>query len=94
MSRPCLRCGQPVQGRSRCPSCTPVKAKTTARGYGARWQRIARRAIAAHPWCEACGATADLTADHVVPLARGGDESMGVRVLCRPCNARRGAGEF
>lgn len=42
---------------------------TTERGYGAAHQRRARAAIAAHPWCSDCGATEDLTADHVTPMS-------------------------
>lgn len=43
--------------------------------------------------CEWCGATEDLTADHIVPLAEGGDPWSldNGRCLCRPCNSRKGA---
>lgn len=34
----------------------------------------------------------DLTADDVVPIARGGDPMQEMRILCRSCNSRRGAG--
>jgi 5-methylcytosine-specific restriction endonuclease McrA len=47
--------------------------------------------IAAHPWCSNCGATSDLTADHVTPLARGGHPLGPLRVLCRSCNSSRRA---
>lgn len=50
------------------------------------WKRISRAARAASPLCALCGATDDLTADHV----RRGSLARGVRVLCRPCNSRRG----
>jgi 5-methylcytosine-specific restriction endonuclease McrA len=33
----------------------------------------------------------ELTADDVVPIARGGDPMQPLRVLCRSCNSRRGA---
>jgi 5-methylcytosine-specific restriction endonuclease McrA len=45
--------------------------------------------IAAHPYCADCGATEDLTVDHLIPLAHGGGEER--RVLCRSCNSRHGA---
>jgi 5-methylcytosine-specific restriction endonuclease McrA len=48
-------------------------------------------AIAQQPWCSLCGAADDLTADHVVPLAVGGDPLGRLRVLCRRCNSGRGA---
>jgi hypothetical protein len=32
----------------------------------------------------------DLTADHVLPVARGGHEEGAIRVLCRSCNSTRG----
>jgi hypothetical protein len=56
LARPCLVCGQPVVGASRCPSCAPAKAKrkTAARGYGAAHQaRRAKTLTAAYG--EACG---------------------------------------
>jgi 5-methylcytosine-specific restriction protein A len=34
----------------------------------------------------------DLTADHLLPVARGGNEESELRVLCRSCNSSRGAG--
>lgn len=33
----------------------------------------------------------DLTADHVLPRARGGEQGGPLRVLCRPCNSARQA---
>jgi len=40
--------------------------------------------------CEACGATDDLTRDHIVPHSKGGtDDDSNIRVLCRSCNSRR-----
>ncbi|HWU23253.1 MAG TPA: HNH endonuclease [Nocardioides sp.] len=35
-------------------------------------------------------AASDLTADHVVPKARGGsDDPENIQVLCRGCNSRK-----
>lgn len=34
----------------------------------------------------------DLTADHPVAVADGGDESAALEVLCRSCNAAKGGG--
>ena len=44
--------------------------------------------------CLTCGATTDLTIDHIVSLARGGsDEIDNLQTLCRSCNSRKNAGE-
>lgn len=42
--------------------------------------------------CVECGATDDLTVDHIVPISRGGgNDSANLRILCRSCNSRKGA---
>lgn len=41
--------------------------------------------------CRRCGATEDLTLDHIHPWSIGGaDAPDNLRVLCRPCNSRKG----
>lgn len=41
--------------------------------------------------CQKCGATEDLTLDHIEPWSTGGpDTEQNLRVLCRPCNSRKG----
>ena len=41
--------------------------------------------------CRYCGATADLTIDHVVPRRHGGtDTAANLVVACRRCNGRKG----
>lgn len=57
--------------------------------YKREWRKLSQQARRAQPWCSACGATADLTADHV--RARSLDE--GVEVLCRSCNTKKGGGQ-
>lgn len=42
--------------------------------------------------CAECGATGDLTVDHIVPVSAGGtNDPANLQVLCRPCNSRKGA---
>lgn len=42
--------------------------------------------------CQQCGSTQQLTLDHRVALAHGGDNSeSNLSVLCHSCNARKGA---
>jgi 5-methylcytosine-specific restriction endonuclease McrA len=91
LPRACLGCGTKIATGSRCDSCTPTKAKTAARGYGARWQQLARQAIRQHPWCTDCGTsgskTNPLTGDHLRwPAVSRAD----IEVVCRRCNSRRG----
>ena len=63
------------------------------RGYTEQYLRVRSRLIQRQPWCFACGSTHDLTADHIVPLARGGTNALSnLRVLCRSCNSSRGRG--
>ena len=57
LARPCLGCGVPVIGASRCPSCTTPRASTKARGYGHAHQAKRAKLLAAaygQP-CTRCG---------------------------------------
>jgi HNH endonuclease len=63
----------------------------------AQFEIIPVRAINEHKtlalgWlCEHCGATDDLTLNHLVAVARGGSHDVtNAAVLCRRCNARKG----
>jgi len=41
--------------------------------------------------CMACGSMDDQSLDHVVPLARGGQHTIGnLQTLCLPCNVKKG----
>jgi 5-methylcytosine-specific restriction endonuclease McrA len=45
------------------------------------------------PFCELCGATADLTLGHIIPVSEAPElayEICNLRVECRPCGSRRG----
>ena len=91
---------------SRCSEHRRVKDRAKLVAKRARRPRIAsedaRRAaaVAAHrsthgDWCPGWGRDAhpckDLTADHPVAVAAGGSEHQALAVLCRSCNAAKGA---
>lgn len=62
-----------------------------------RRHRLIRQHVALYGWmCPGYNRpwhpSTDLTADHLVPVARGVNEEGPIRVLCRSCNGRRGAG--
>jgi 5-methylcytosine-specific restriction endonuclease McrA len=65
-----------------------VNARWRQRTPATRTTRDRRAAVVLH----LCGATADLTADHVTPIAAGGHPLGQLRTMCRSCNSGRGAG--
>jgi len=91
--RPCLTdgCTDLTHG-TYCATHTQAKRKTSdaRRGtrpwYAGAWQKLAKEAIQKQPWCTYCGATTDLTVDHVTPRSLVD----GVQVLCRSCNSSKG----
>lgn len=100
MLRPCSVCGTLTQGLSRCaahqtkrPSRFDTRTDRPSawrRGYDAEWRRLSRALISENPWCVECGSREDLTADHIVPLAAGGESiASNVQVLCRSCNGTK-----
>lgn len=93
--RRCRHCRQLVAAGTRCP-CHP----TTRTTYTAA-ERIRRAAVVAEHrrvhgalcpgWRRAPHTATDLTADHLVPVAAGGDPRGQLGVLCRACNGAKGA---
>lgn len=93
--KPCVVCGE-VTERSRCSEhiLPDLRAKDrVTRQRTARWKRTSTRLRRQQPFCSECGTQDDLTVDHVIPLADGGDpyDENNLDVLCRPCNSRKGA---
>lgn len=93
---PCIDCGEPSPG-TRCPEhTTTAKGTTTQRGYDTAWDKLSKRARRLQPWCEDCGSTEDLQADHSpeawAAKAAGKPIKLSmVSVVCGECNRRRGA---
>lgn len=98
--RPCLTCGTPSDG-PRCTNCRPtdtrIRKDKGQAAYDPVWRKLSIKARTMQPWCQDCGATADLTADHVLPKSEFPElvhaiENIAIR--CRSCNSRRGATAF
>lgn len=97
----------PVQRGSktaaRCPSCRTLwqQAKDGRRPMRRTYAEQQRRAQQVHdqPWCLDCGATTNLSAEHVEPVAVAVARGVPVEVaeagplvtLCVSCNSKRGA---
>lgn len=99
--RPCLGCSRLIRSGSRCQQCDPRGARSSA-----AWTQTSRAVRAAHvsayglvcPGLEYLGheehavaSLSDLTVDHIVPLADGGEllKPENLRVVCREWNSRR-----
>jgi 5-methylcytosine-specific restriction protein A len=92
MNKPCMVCGTPTP-KARCPQHQLPKRPKPApkeRGYDERWRRISKMARILWPYCNQCGATEDLTCDHLRP-GKVVESLNDVQVLCRRCNSRKGA---
>jgi 5-methylcytosine-specific restriction protein A len=104
--RPCLGCGKAVRGKPRCHDCqrmaeTAKRVRRPDLHNDARERRRRARVVADHraivgDWCpgwerQPAHLSADLTADHVKEVARGGRPDGRLVVRCRSCNAARSA---
>lgn len=98
--KPCLTCGE-LSAETRCDEHRAVrirmpKESATARGYDYAWTQLSKRARKLQPFCEDCGTTYDLTADHSPEAWDRKERGLIIRlqdiaVVCRPCNSKRGA---
>jgi len=101
--RPCLDCGALSTG-ARCPGDTRARdrtitrAKREVRPYTWAEQQRRAEAVRAHrslfgDWCPGYQRpphpAGDLTADHPIAVAVGGDEEQDLTVLCRSCNGAK-----
>lgn len=98
--KPCLTCGE-LSNETRCDQHRAVRVRlpkdsATSRGYDYAWTQLSKRARKLQPFCEDCGTTTDLTADHSPEAWDRKRRGLIIRlqdiaVVCRPCNTRRGA---
>lgn len=95
MKRPCLTCGLPSE-TSHCPACQPdahpKRTNTHIHFNRARWKNLSLRVRRAMPYCQDCGATTHLQADHIVPLKARPDwayEIANLTTRCATCNGRK-----
>lgn len=89
MNSPCLSCGALDAHESDCTRRSNVAGRTTS----ARWRRLSKRLRKQVGACEQCGATDNLTVDHLWPVSTHPEfewDQDWLRVLCRSCNSRRG----
>lgn len=79
-----LMCGEEVLAISIGPPGRPAAKE---------WQRLTALAFANHdPECVYCGATEQLTVDHVRPLQKGGsNHPVNLVPACKSCNSAKGA---
>lgn len=71
-----------------------VNVAQLKRSRGGSWTRKAKQHKANNVQCVKCGAIANLEADHIVPLHRGGtNDSCNLQSLCRQCHAIKTAAE-
>lgn len=93
MSSICIDCGQTItyarqDHGQRCAPCRAAHRKHR----GDHYSQSARLGGGRIWRCEQCGAREDLTVDHIVPISKGGKSTYAnTRLLCRPCNSRKGA---
>ena len=92
---PCLYCGV-LSRASTCQQCTlAIQSRDPKRihrnkQYDYEWQKLSKYARTVQPWCSRCGSKKDLTADHILSLADGGQNVLSnIMVLCRSCNSSK-----
>lgn len=84
----CVRCGtteRPHRGRGLCASCR-------AQGYKTNKELLADLISAHGLLCYLCNTATATAVDHVIPLSRGGTDTVdNLRPACKSCNGRKGA---
>nr|WP_255511149.1 HNH endonuclease signature motif containing protein [Micromonospora sp. WP24] len=84
----------PLGTGSRCDKHRPRRVHTLSsaqRGYNQEYQRNRALVLADGPVCSLCRRRTATTADHILPLSRGGTNDLAnLRPACGPCNYGRG----
>lgn len=93
----CTVCG-PVRRSSSWANKEYDKRRGTAseRGYGTSWRKLRRMVLADNPLCVECEANGRVVVatevDHILPKARGGDDSFeNLQSMCQTCHRRKTA---
>jgi len=95
LPKPCLDCGQPTDGGSR---CRLHANQYSSRAYDGSWRQLSKQKRAAVGCCQClgctlhrgfCGSVERLSLDHSVPVALGGSARHGTVVLCQRCNSAK-----
>src|SRR5690606_15527647 len=92
--KPCLVCGE-LSKESRCSEHRITR--TSREGHAAyknnaRWKNLSKKLRKLQPWCSECGATDDLTCDHIIPVKERSDltyATENIQILCRSCNGSK-----
>ncbi|NQV07973.1 HNH endonuclease [bacterium] len=93
-ARACPVCGGRVAADARhrhAPGPAPVPTSERRRRVAVVAEHVRLHGLVCPGWNRAPHGSADLTADHIIPRAAGGEHGP-LRVLCRSCNSRRGTG--
>jgi 5-methylcytosine-specific restriction protein A len=86
------RCTEHAVVNTRWPNSD--KLSSTARGYGAAWQRLRRFVLERDPICRVCRTNHSTEVDHLIPKSQGGtDEEHNLRGICGGCHATKTADE-
>lgn len=92
--KPCLDCGTPTTG-SRCAIHARAydRARRPSGGirYGRMYQRNRAAILAGNPVCAICRVRRAVTADHIVPINKGGTHRLdNLQPACFTCNSGKG----
>ncbi|WP_372494921.1 HNH endonuclease [Micromonospora salmantinae] len=91
----CTKCKTLIPlGESRCTRHRPKRThvlSSTQRGYDAEYLRNRATILEGSPLCVLCNRRIATTADHIIPLSRGGTNQIhNLRPACPRCNSGRG----
>jgi 5-methylcytosine-specific restriction endonuclease McrA len=81
-----------ARGYQHRPGIGMVLSMSKFSSHGRTWDHLKSLCIARDGMCVRCGTDTDLTADHILSKALGGEDNLdNLQTLCRSCNAKKGA---